>query len=137
MILIVSCIYNSIRWNLLKVLVLFGAVVGGAMIQMAMFLLIGSMAFWTTRSSSLEYIFYAFKDFMNYPLDVYGKKVKAFLTYVLPLAFVNYYPARYILGKGDYNNILNFLSVPVAVIMVGITLGVWRVAISHYNSTGS
>lgn len=136
-ILIVSCFYNSIRWSLIKVLILLGAIIGGAFIQMAMFLLIGSVAFWTTRSNSLEHIFFAFKDFLNYPLHVYGQKVLAFLTYVFPLAFVNYYPALYILGKAGSGSILCFMTVPVAMILSGIAFMVWRVAVKHYNSTGS
>lgn len=136
-IFIVACIYNPIQWSFLKVLVLLAAIAGGAVIQMSMFLLIGCVAFWTTRSNSLEHIFYAFKDFLNYPLHVYGQKVLAFLTYVFPLAFVNYYPCVYILGKDGADNILNFMTVPVAVIMAAIALSVFKVALSRYNSTGS
>ena len=136
-IFIISCFYNSIQWNLTKVLVLVGAIFGGAVIQMSIFLLIGAVAFWTTRSSSLEDIFFAFKDFLNYPLNVYGKKVLAFLTYIFPLAFVNYYPCVYILEKEGSENILNFLTVPVAIVMTVISLLVWKVSLAHYNSTGS
>lgn len=136
-VLVVACIYNRVHWSLCKLLVLFGAVIGGAFIQMALFLLIGSVSFWTMRSRSLEKIFYAFKDFLNYPLYVYGKEVLAFLTYVLPLAFVNYYPSLYILDKENARNALNFMTMPVAVCLSGIVLLVWRISLAHYESAGS
>ena len=136
-ILMISCVYNQISWNVSKVLVLFGAIVGGAFIQMALFLLIGSVSFWTMRSSHLERIFFAFKDFLNYPLYVYGKKVVAFLTYIFPLAFINYYPSLYILERGNSMSVLNFMTIPVAVILSCIAILVWKISIEHYNSAGS
>ena len=136
-VLILSCVYNQIQWNGLKVLVLIGAILGGAIIQMVLFLLIGSVSFWTVRSGSLASIFYAFKDFLNYPLYVYGEEVLLFLTYILPMAFINYYPALYILEKEESRNVLNFLTFPVSLVLVGIAVFVWKKSLNHYNSTGS
>lgn len=136
-VLIISCIYNQINWTILKILVLLGAVIGGAFIQMALFLLIGSVSFWVMRSSNLERIFFVFKDFLNYPLYVYGKKVVAFLTYILPLAFVNYYPSLYILDREDSMCILNFMTVPVALALSCFAIFIWKISIDHYNSAGS
>ena len=136
-VLIISCIYNQINWTILKILVLLGAVIGGAFIQMALFLLIGSVSFWVMRSSNLERIFFVFKDFLNYPLYVYGKKVVAFLTYILPLAFVNYYPSLYILDREDSMCILNFMTVPVALVLSCFAIFIWKISIEHYNSAGS
>ncbi len=136
-VLILSCIFNDIQWSIVKIVVLVGAIIGGAIIQMALFLLIGCVSFWTMQSSKLEDIFFAFKDFLNYPLYVYGKEIVAFLTYVFPLAFINYYPSLFILGLEDATNVLNFLTIPVAVILSIIALAVWKVSLEHYNSTGS
>lgn len=136
-ILFISCIYNQINWTMCKILVLLGTIVGGAFIQMALFLLIGSVAFWAMRSSNLERIFFVFKDFLNYPLYVYGKKVVAFLTYILPLAFVNYYPSLYILERENSMNILNFMTLPVALVLSCFAIFIWKISIEHYNSAGS
>lgn len=136
-VLIVSCVVNDIDWNILKILVLCGAIIGGAFIQMAIFLLIGCVSFWTMRSNHLEKIFFAFKDFLNYPLYVYGKKVVGFLTYIFPLAFINYYPSLYILNLEDTTNILNFMTIPVAIVVCGIALLVWKISLNHYESAGS
>jgi len=136
-VLIISCIYNQINWTILKISVLLGAVIGGAFIQMALFLLIGSVSFWVMHSSKLERIFFVFKDFLNYPLYVYGKKVVAFLTYIFPLAFVNYYPSLYILEREDSMCILNFMTVPVALVLSCFAIFTWKISIDHYNSAGS
>ncbi len=136
-VLILSCVYNQIQWNFWKVLVLVGAIIGGAIIQMVLFLLIGSVSFWTVRSGSFASIFYSFKDFLNYPLYVYGKEVLMFLTYILPMAFINYYPALYILEREDSGNILNFMTLPVSFLLAGIAAIVWKKALNHYSSTGS
>ena len=136
-ILFFSCIHNGINWNMAKILVLIGAILGGTIIQMAIFLLIGCVAFWTTRSSDLESIYYAFKEFLNYPLHIYGKKIVAFLTFVFPLAFINYYPSLYILDHNSKNDIIHFMTIPVAIILFFLAYSFWKISINHYNSAGS
>lgn len=133
----VVCILNQISWSISKVLVVLGAIVGGSLIQMAIFTVIGCVSFWTMKSNNLENIFYAFKDFLNYPIYVYGKKIIAFLTYIFPLAFINYYPTLYILEKENATGILNFLTLPVGILCAGIALLFWQYSIKHYNSAGS
>lgn len=137
LIFVIVCILHPIQWSVCKILVLFGAIVGGSLIQMAIFTVIGCVSFWTMKSNNLENIFYAFKDFLNYPIYVYGKKIVAFLTYIFPLAFINYYPTLYILEKENATGILNFLTLPVGILCAGIALLFWEYSVKHYNSAGS
>lgn len=136
-ILVVVCVRLDVGWSLAKIMVLISALVGGALIQSCLFVAIGLISFWTIKSSQLENIFYAFKDFCNYPIDIYGRYITGFLTFVLPMAFVNYYPARFILDKPSGDSIINFLTMPVSLILLGITTILWKKALRNYSSTGS
>ena len=60
-----------------------------------------------------------------------------FLTFVLPLAFVNYYPARYILEKESSDSLINFLSLPAGLIVGALMCLLWEVSSRHYASSGS
>lgn len=137
LILIISCVKSNISWNLGKVIIIIAALLGGTIIQACVFWVIGIISFWTMRSSKLESLYFSFKEFLNYPIHVYGKEILFFLTYVIPLAFVNYYPARYILGKDGSGNVLNYMTLPVAIIMLFIMSKIWHCAIKKYSSTGS
>lgn len=134
-VLIYTCIKIDIQWTIMKTLVLVAAIIGGTIIMTCIFVMIGLTSFFTLKSGRLEDIFFTFKDYLNYPICIYGKKITAFLTYILPIAFVNYYPVLYILDEDD--SVITFMTLPVALIILGITYAFWNRLIHRYMSTGS
>ena len=77
----------------------------------------------------------------QYPLTVFPRELVKALTFVLPLAFVNWYPCLYLLGRDDPFGLpawLQFAS-PVAAARCSWPppLLVWRTGVRHYTSTGS
>ena len=76
----------------------------------------------------------------QYPLTVYPIEVVRAVTFLLPLAFVNWYPALYLLGREDpfgLPAVLQLLS-PVAAAALALVAAVgWRSGVRHYRSTGS
>jgi ABC-2 type transport system permease protein len=56
------------------------------------------------------------------------------------MAFINYYPALYLLGKPDPFGLpawAPFLSPAIAVVVYAGAVAVWQVGVGHYQSTGS
>ena len=71
---------------------------------------------------------------------LYSAWMRRLFGYVVPLAFVNYFPALYILGKADPLHappIVRLLSPVAAGVMVALAWVVWRLAVRHYRSSGS
>lgn len=134
-VLIYVCIGFYKIMDPLKLYVLVQGLVGGILIISCLFMLIGLSSFWIYRTSGLGDVFFTFKEYTNYPLAIYSREVKFFLTFCLPLAFVNYYPSAYILEKDK--SMLAFLTLPVGLLLVIITFLVWKKAIRRYSSTGS
>ena len=64
---------------------------------------IGScLSFWTTDGGEFTNAFTYGGNFLaQYPIDIYSTWLRRFLAYIVPLAFVCYFPALYILGKPD------------------------------------
>jgi ABC-2 type transport system permease protein len=76
----------------------------------------------------------------QYPLEMFGRGFRMLVTGLVPFAFLNYYPARWLLGKtvpGDGSYWLSFLSPLVTAVVLGIASVVWQRGIKRYNSTGS
>lgn len=136
-ILIISCMKVNVIWDLFKIFVLIQTLIGGSLLQSCIFILIGCLSFFTIKSSWLGEFYYSFRDYMSYPISMFGNKVLQFLTYVFPLAFVSYYPARFILEKEDPNNVKNFLTLPVGIFITIITIIIWRLSLKKYTSTGN
>ncbi|WP_327085067.1 ABC transporter permease [Nonomuraea sp. NBC_01738] len=76
----------------------------------------------------------------QYPMAIYGREMVRGITYVLPLAFINWQPGLYVLGVDDpfgTPEFLRFLG-PVAALLLSVAAGLaWRHGIRHYRSTGS
>ena len=76
----------------------------------------------------------------QYPLTIYPTEVVKVLTFVVPVAFVNWYPALFILDRSDpfgFPSWLQFASPLAAAVVLGATALVWRTGVRHYRSTGS
>lgn len=129
--------FSLLQWAFAIVMMLSATVV-----QLGINLALSSLAFWTTRSAGL--VFAANQVSWNmtqqYPLEMFGRGFRILVTCILPVAFLNYYPTRWLLGKtvpGDPDYFLSFLGPLVALALLGIAALVWSSGIRHYKSTGN
>jgi ABC-2 type transport system permease protein len=117
------------------------AVVSGVAIVLALNLLIACTAFWTGRSRGAAMVVGQFYGLVQwYPIDIFGRAFRVVVTGLLPVAFMNYYPALVLLGKLDHASPgwwLAYLSPTVALLLIGIVSRVWRQALIQYTSSGS
>lgn len=136
-ILLCACIKVNVSWSIGKILVLVSSLIGATFIQASIFVIIGCTAVFTFNTNWLGDLYYCFRDFLSYPLSIFGHEMMTFFTYIIPLAFINYYPARFILEKGYIYSVKNFLTLPIGILCFGITMLLWRAACKHYTSAGS
>ena len=76
----------------------------------------------------------------SYPLDVFDRWARQFALFILPLAWVSYVPALYLLDRADRSGLPTWLPAltPVAAVIALAVAGlVWSVGVRHYQSTGS
>lgn len=127
--------WSASQWTLFAAFV-----VSGTLIETCLVWIIGTLAFWMGRS---RMVFFIYTQFMvlcqQYPMDVFGKWFRIFVTGFLPLAFMNYHPLTQLLGKPNALGIggLSFLSPAVAVILLVLGSLVWRRGLAAYTSSGS
>jgi ABC-2 type transport system permease protein len=130
-----------LHWDVWRWSFFILAVISGAIIVWGMDLLIACSAFWTGRSRGTFIIVSPFYNLVHqYPVDIFGNAFRVIVTSVIPVAFMNYYPALLLLNKLDRAGSawwLSYMSPIVALILVGIVLGVWRLGIRRYTSSGS
>jgi ABC-2 type transport system permease protein len=98
------------------------------------------LVFWTVDGGEFANAFTYGGNFLTqYPIDVFNDWMRRFLAYLVPLAFIAYFPALYILGKDDplgLPHVLQFLSPAVAVATTLLAGAAWRFAVRHYRSAG-
>jgi len=113
------------------------ASVVGTLIPLGLSLMTAAVGFWAVRIGELyTFMMYAPVTASQYPLTVYPRWLRALLTSVLPVGFINFVPVRYLLGKSGDPWVL-WLSPLVAVGFCGLGYAFWRFGERHYQSTGS
>lgn len=138
---VISANRVGIEWNLTTITYYTAAIIGGILIQGGIFIIFSSLTFYFTEVNSIKQILYwRMRKFSGYPISIFSKAIQTIMIYVVPLAFVNYFPAQYLLRKPDmanYNEIFMYIAPLVGVVVYAIGYVFWRISIRYYKSSGS
>lgn len=131
----------GLQWGWTKWVFFILAIVSGTLIETTLTLMLACLAFWTGRSRRANSLLMQLNVLIqHYPVDIFGYTFRVIVTGLIPVAFMNYYPALMLLDKIDRSREgwwLSYSSPVVALALVGITAGVWRLALTRYTSSGS
>jgi len=135
-ILIISLVNLDITWSLSKVLVLLLMLASSVTIFFGIFLLMASYCFMTVKGLEVRNVFTdGGKHMAQYPIGIFRKGFIFIFTYIIPYAFVNYYPLLYFLGKSD--NKLYMISPLIVFIYLIVPFYAFKKGVKKYASTGS
>ncbi len=110
--------------------------IGGIIVFASLFLLYASLCFFTLEGLELINIFTdGGREFGQYPFSIYGEGVLKFLTFIIPLALVQYYPLLYLTGRSQQPALM-FAPIVATLFLIPVYT-FWRFALKHYQSTGS
>lgn len=130
-----------VDWDPAKVAVAALMCVGAVAIFFALFVGVSCVQFWTHDASEVANAFtYGGNTMTQYPLTIFPVEVAKSLTFVLPVAFTNWYSCLYLLDRPDPFGAPGWFAVlplPVGAVMVALALLVWRAGVRTYTSTGS
>ena len=137
----IGCNAAGIDWTPARVVMVVVALFSGATIFSALWVTTSCLCFWWVDAGVAAHaVTYGGGFLAQYPLGVYGSVLRRVLAFGVPVAFANYFPAVYVLGRTDrlgapaWSHVASpFVGVAVAL----VASAVWRVAVRHYRSTGS
>jgi ABC-2 type transport system permease protein len=113
----------------------------GIVIFVSIFTIGGALQFLLTDAPEVTNAFtYGGSTLTQYPLSVYGGGLVKAVTFVVPLAFVNWQPGLYVLDRDDPFGLpywLRFAAPAAALILAAAAALAWRAGIRRYRSTGS
>ena len=138
--LVISVHHLDVTFGVGEWLAVAGFVLCGAAVLAGVVLGLASLAFWTTRSRAFLYGTGEIQEVVqHYPAHVFGPWFLALVTFVLPFAAINFYPAAALLSKGDAGLLGLAAVIPPAAAVATVVAGsaVWRRGITAYQSTGS
>ncbi|HOW73472.1 MAG TPA: ABC-2 family transporter protein [Phycisphaerae bacterium] len=107
----------------------------GMVIIYSFWLVLATCAFWFTRLSNIEMVFWNLFEAGRYPVDIFPFGIRFALTYVVPLAFLTTYPAAALTGRMEFNWLV------VTVVLAGVSLVVsarfWQLGLRHYSGASA
>ncbi len=128
----------DVQWNYERVLTLILMILAGISVFFCLFMIYAGICFFTLEGLEFMNIFTdGGRQLAQYPLDIYKEWVMKFFTFIIPLAFINYYPFLFIINKYQGNKIFYMLSPLVSFLFIIPSFAFWKFGVSHYKSTGS
>ena len=134
--LIILLYANPELLKLDKIITIILMILGTIIIYASLFIMKGGICFFTTQSLEIMNIFTdGARDLTQYPLSIFHKYIRNFFTYILPLAFVNYFPLLYVIGKVE--NKIYIISPIISILFIIPCYIIWKIGVKKYKSTGS
>lgn len=120
-----------LQWLMLPVFIASGVLVLAGVLTA-----FSSLGFRVLHRGTAVGLVYQASAFNRYPLDIFARPLQRLLTWVLPFAFVAFFPATWYLGR------LEWLPWAMAQPLVGLgvfglAIALWRRGMRHYRSPGS
>ncbi|OYD07032.1 ABC transporter permease [Paludifilum halophilum] len=111
-------------------------VLGGAAVYGGIYIALTSISLFSDSKTDIQPIMYNVSNYGRYPVNIYHKAIQLVLTWVMPFAFVGFYPASFLL---DDQRWLTFALLTPVVGAIYLFLGVrlWNWGIRNYRGAGN
>lgn len=140
-VLVVAVPRLDVSWTPARVALVPLMILSGTAIFAALWVLTAAVQFVVVDGhQATKAVTYGGGFLTQYPLSVYGREFVRALTWMIPLAFVNWQPSLYIFDRPDPLGLptaFRFASPAVAAVVCGLAALAWRSGLRHYRSTGS
>ncbi|MEY9095732.1 ABC transporter permease [Paenibacillus sp. RC84] len=117
-------------------LVMLMMVVSGVLIYGGIYVSLSALAFFSDSPTGIMPLIWNIQNYGRYPVTIYNKLLRGILTWILPFAFVGFYPAAYFLDPLNWKGFA-LLTPVMGIIFITIGLSVWNIGVKRYRGAGS
>lgn len=140
MVFFYGCAKVHMTVNFTNVCMILFTLIGGTLIRGAVWIFCGTLSFWTKSTANFtDMVGELFERVSMYPLTIYPRWTQVLFTFLLPLAWITFYPVKGILGIGE-----SVIPIPMAIICLGVGMimfalscCLFRIGMRRYESAGS
>lgn len=111
-------------------------VLGSVMIYAGIYVAFTAVSFFVDAPTGILPLVWNIQNYGRYPVNVYNKLISVLLTWILPFAFVGFYPASYFLAKQHWA-FMALLTPVVGAVFFAVGMTVWNIGIRRYRGAGS
>jgi ABC-2 type transport system permease protein len=129
-----------VRWTFGAGAYVAAAVIGGLLIEAALQLMLSCLLLRSPGSRVLgSWVDELMSTFGNYPLSIVPRVVQGLFTFLLPLAFVAYFPVEVVLGIAPKHGAMSVIvhwSPLAGLLLFVLARRVWSYSLRHYTTAG-
>ncbi len=126
----------QLTFTALDYLWLAASVLSGGIILLSVFIAIASLSFHFEDRLGISAPIFSLITFGRYPTPIFNHTIQFILRWVVPFAFVAFYPATHFLGRTEFRT-LCFCTPLVALVAATLATSAWIFGVSRYSSTGN
>lgn len=111
-------------------------VLGATMIYAGLYTALTAISLYSDSPTGILPLLFNIQNYGRYPISIYNATIRFTLTWILPFAFVGFYPSAYFLDKSNYLA-MALLTPVVGASFLAVGLTVWHIGIRRYRGAGS
>lgn len=112
----------NMTWSVKTFFFFSWTLVGAVFIQASVLIFVGSLSIkYIAANSLMDVLIYDIRSFVQYPIHIYPKLIQTILTFIIPYAFVNFYPAQYLFSIQSGYWSIGF-NACISISMIGVVL---------------
>lgn len=122
--------------SILIMIKLLIALITASLFMIALMNIAAATCFWIIRSGYVMVTAFKFKDYAKYPVTIFNPVFRIVFTFIIPIAFIAYYPSLVFLRPGEVP-VLTWLSPFLGAAGFYLSYKLWMKGAMSYNGTGS
>ena len=134
--LIYAWVKLGLGFSVLMLLKMIVFLLTASLIMIALQNAAAATCFWIQNSGYIMVIMFRFKDFAKYPASIFNSFFRIIFTFVIPIAFIAYYPSLVVLRPNEIP-LLSWLSPLIGLLFFYLSYRFWLLGARKYDGTGS
>ena len=130
-----GCKAVGFAWDIRQIVTLCVLLIGATLIRGAIYIMMGTTSFWTKSTNDFAGFTQEFFDKTTmYPLSMYPRGMQHILTYIIPIGWISFYPAKELLehvSKGAW------ITLGIGIVWLWLAGRLFRFGLRSYESAGN
>lgn len=126
----------QISFHISNIVLLILALISASLFMIAIMNIAAAFNFWLMGSTYIMLFASKFKEYAKYPVTIFNTILRLVFTFMIPIAFVAYYPSLFFLRPNEIP-ILTYLSPVFGVGFFVLSYKIWMRGALSYSGTGS
>jgi ABC-2 type transport system permease protein len=111
-------------------------VIGSMLVYAGVYISITALSFFSDAPTGIMPLLWNIQNYGRYPVTIYNKLLRGILTWIIPFAFVGFYPSTYFLDPSNWM-LYVWLTPVMGIVFAALGITIWNMGVKRYQGAGS